>query len=183
MKQARKQASREADGQVSTHLNPQTIILSFCSLHIAVHQFVRFRLLESLHSSVPPPVLLPLRNPQAYALSRDHGLPLSSLLCRLTSWGVPSHAILLSGLIAVAFNLPLLAGINAYYAVVGTATTAWFTAYAVPIALRLWCYAAGSHAGSFYAGPFSLERFFGPASWCVLEQRFHGQEMVVWIHP
>ena len=108
---------------------------------------------------------------QAYALSRARGLPLSTLWCRLTPWGVPSHAILLSGLIAVAFNLPLLAGVNAYYAVVGTATTAWFAAYAVPIALRLSCYLTVSQ-GNFLAGPFSLEKFFGRPSWYVPGYRF-----------
>ena len=113
-------------------------------------------LLLSLHLLPPlPPLLFP--STQAYALSRDHGLPFASLWRQVNSWGVPVYAILLSVLISVIFNIPLLAGNSAYYAVTGTATTAWFTAYAVPIGFRL-----TAPQSSFVPGPFCLAEFVGP---------------------
>lgn len=93
---------------------------------------------------------------QAYALSRDHGLPLASVWRQVNSWGVPFYAILLAAIIAILLNIPLLAGNAAYYAVTGTATTAWFTAYAVPIGFRL-----TSSANTFVPGPFSLADYVG----------------------
>ena len=89
-------------------------------------------------------------------MSRDHGLPFSFLWRQVNSWGVPFNAIILSGLLAVILNLPLLAGNSAYYAVVGTATTAWFTAYAVPIAFRL-----ATPDALFPRGPFLLADYVG----------------------
>ena len=109
--------------------------------------------------SSPPKCLLSPPHPpslQAYALSRDRGLPFSSLLRRLSPWGVPSNAIVLAGLIATVLNLPLLIGNSAYYAVVGTATTAWFTAYSIPIIFRI----LAPH-DKFPAGPFALAKVVG----------------------
>lgn len=89
-------------------------------------------------------------------MSRDNGLPFSFLWRQVNSWRVPFNAIILAALIAILLNVPLLAGNTAYYAVAGTTTTAWFSAYAVPIGFRLM-----ASEGRFVPGPFCLASYVG----------------------
>ena len=93
---------------------------------------------------------------QAYALSRDSGLPLSYLWCHVSSFRVPVNAVILCGAIAVALLLPLLIGDSAFFAVAGAAAASWFAAYAITISFRLL-----TPEEKFTPGPFLISGYIG----------------------
>lgn len=93
---------------------------------------------------------------QAYALARDGGLPFSSLFSRIDSRKVPIPAVILTCSIALVSLIPSLVTLTAYYAVTGMATVGWFSAYAVPICLRLVL-----PESKFTPGPFYMTKYIG----------------------
>lgn len=93
---------------------------------------------------------------QGYALARDRGLPCSSLFSRIDSRKVPVPAVLLTCAIALVSLVPSLFTLTAYYAVTAMATIGWFSAYAVPMFLRL-----VMPETSFTPGPFYIAKYLG----------------------
>lgn len=93
---------------------------------------------------------------QAYALARDRGLPFSSLFSRIDSRKVPIPGVLLTCGIALVSLIPSLFTLTAYYAVTAMATIGWFSAYAVPMYLRL-----VMPESSFVPGPFYMAKYLG----------------------
>lgn len=93
----------------------------------------------------------------AYALSRDRGLPFSSLWVRLSRDKVPVLAVWLVGGIAVAVTLPVLKSNVVFFAVTSMSTVGWVGGYAVPIFFRL-----RNAESKFHPGPFYLGDYVGP---------------------
>ena len=94
--------------------------------------------------------------PQAYALSRDNGFPLSSIWSRLPKNRVPVYALWMSVVIGICFVIPVISTAYIFYALTSIATVGWIAAYSVPIFFRLI-----QPEDQFKPGPFYMARYIG----------------------
>ncbi|KAK5170645.1 uncharacterized protein LTR77_005234 [Saxophila tyrrhenica] len=75
---------------------------------------------------------------QAWAFSRDNGLPLSRLWRRVDSrWAIPTYTIFLTGLINALLGLINIGSSVAFNAIVSLVVSAYLSSYFIPIALMI----------------------------------------------
>lgn len=90
---------------------------------------------------------------QVYALSRDEGIPLSSMWRKLhPKHKVPSNAVWLCAAICIVLGLPILKVNVVFTAITSICTIGWVGGYAVPIFARFVMAEKNFKAGPFYLG-------------------------------
>ncbi|KAK4393729.1 Amino-acid permease BAT1 [Sesamum angolense] len=88
-----------------------------------------------------------------YALSRDKGVPFSSIWRRIhPKHKVPSNAVWLCAAICILLGLPILKVNVVFTAITSICTIGWVGGYAVPIFARLVMAEENFNAGPFYLG-------------------------------
>ncbi|XP_020554813.1 amino-acid permease BAT1 homolog isoform X2 [Sesamum indicum] len=88
-----------------------------------------------------------------YALSRDKGVPFSSVWRRIhPKHKVPSNAVWLCAAICILLGLPILKVNVVFTAITSICTIGWVGGYAVPIFARLVMAEENFNAGPFYLG-------------------------------
>lgn len=93
---------------------------------------------------------------QVYALSRDKGIPFSSIWRQLhPKHKVPSNAVWLCAAICIILGLPILKVNVVFTAITSICTIGWVGGYAVPIFARMVMAEQNFNAGPFYLGKAS----------------------------
>ncbi|EPS63601.1 hypothetical protein M569_11182, partial [Genlisea aurea] len=91
-----------------------------------------------------------------YALSRDNGIPLSSIWRKLhPKYKVPVNAVWLSAAITILIGIPILKVDVVFTAIVSMSTIGWVGSYAVPIFFRMVIEEKRFKHGPFYLGKAS----------------------------
>ncbi|KAJ4338065.1 hypothetical protein N0V87_004213 [Didymella glomerata] len=92
-----------------------------------------------------------------YAFARDQGLPFSDLLSKVSSRSVPVYAILLTGLVQIAFNSIYFGTVTGFNTIVAIATQGFYLSYAMPLLARIIAHFSGKKTR--LEGPYSLGRY------------------------
>ncbi|KAL4899767.1 hypothetical protein BDW74DRAFT_188926 [Aspergillus multicolor] len=93
-----------------------------------------------------------------FAFARDHGLPFSRVLSKVTSKRhIPLNAILATTLVQIAFNSIYFGTVTGFNTIISIATTGFYISYALPLLSRLLGYATSHKISSAqFSGAFSL---------------------------
>ena len=90
---------------------------------------------------------------QVYALSRDEGIPFSSIWRKVhPKHKVPSNAVWLCAVICILLGLPILKVNVVFTAITSICTIGWVGGYAVPIFARMVMAEKNFKPGPFYLG-------------------------------
>ncbi|KAF2454066.1 GABA permease [Lineolata rhizophorae] len=94
----------------------------------------------------------------AYAFARDHGLPFSKLFSKVEKKShVPVYAVLLTGIVQLAFNSIYFGTTTGFLTVVSIATEGFYLSYAMPLLARILGHFSGTHHS--LEGPYSLGHY------------------------
>lgn len=93
-----------------------------------------------------------------YAFARDHGLPFSQTLSKVSdSKKVPVYAIMLTCLVQIAFNSIYFGTITGFNTVISISTEGFYLSYAMPLLSRILAHVSGKKHR--LEGPYSLGKF------------------------
>ncbi|KAJ8108780.1 hypothetical protein OPT61_g7934 [Boeremia exigua] len=92
-----------------------------------------------------------------YAFARDQGLPFSDVLSKVSSRSVPVYAVMLTGVVQIAFNSIYFGTVTGFNTIVAIATQGFYLSYAMPLLARIIAHFSGKKTR--LEGPYSLGRY------------------------